>query len=415
MFSKSLSLYRSVNDSLNIAGTLTNIATVHSRRSAFDSAFVYNKRAEVIFQQLKNPKGLVTVYNNLASVCQATNRLEECFQYLTKAYAIAKERGFFDSQVSTLLGLGDLKLSLAQYESAKKYFSEAQEIAASRYASKLVEVYKGLSDSERGMKNYDAALHYYDRYVSLKDSVFSKENAMLMSNLRVSHELEQKNAEIVLLEKDNKIAKLSRNLIVFAGIAILIILALLIVTLYQKMRKNRESMIQQKALHDAREAVAQSELEIRKAREEELNRQLEFRNRALTTYTLNLVQKNGMLDEVREIAQEVLKEPQRKESELKKLVKLVDYSFTLDKDWEGFKTYFEQVHPEFFKKLKFNYPDLSATELRLCALIRLSLSIKESASILSISPDSVKVSRHRVRKKLGLTTDDNLTEFINSI
>jgi DNA-binding CsgD family transcriptional regulator len=174
-------------------------------------------------------------------------------------------------------------------------------------------------------------------------------------------------------------------------------------------------MRQQQDLNDARHAMVQAELDHRRRREEELNRELEFRSRALTTYTLNLVQKNGMLDDVREVIQEVLKQPDNKEAELKKLIRLIDYSFTLDKDWDGFKTYFEQVHPDFFKKLKESFPLLTATELRLCALIRLSLSIKESASVLSISPDSVKVSRHRLRKKLALNTDDNLTAFIMSV
>jgi DNA-binding CsgD family transcriptional regulator len=174
-------------------------------------------------------------------------------------------------------------------------------------------------------------------------------------------------------------------------------------------------MQQQQELHQARHAMAAAELEHRKLREEELHGELEFRNRALTTYTLNLVQKNGMLDDVREVILDVLKQPDNKEADLRKLIRLIDYSFTLDKDWDGFKTYFEQVHPEFFRKLKESFPQLTATELRLCALIRLSLSIKESATVLSISPDSVKVSRHRLRKKLALNTDDNLTQFIMSV
>jgi DNA-binding CsgD family transcriptional regulator len=198
-----------------------------------------------------------------------------------------------------------------------------------------------------------------------------------------------------------------------SGIVAVLILA--VYMLIQKIKKGRSQLHQQNVIHEGKQRLAQIELDIRKQREEELNKELEFRNRALTTYTLNLVQKNGMLDDVRGVIQDVLKGGTEKETQLKKLIHLIDYSFTLDKDWDGFKTYFEQVHPDFFKKLKETYPQLTPTELKLCALIRLSLSIKESASVLSISPDSVKVSRHRVRKKLGLTTDDNLTEFIMAV
>jgi tetratricopeptide (TPR) repeat protein len=415
MFTRSLSLYSELNDSLNIAGTLTNIGTVYSRRKVYDSAILYNEKAERIFDRLKNPRGLVIAYNNLAAAAQSQKEFGKALEYLKKAYSINKERGFFDSQVATLIGLGDVMLGQREFQQAETYLHEAYTLAKTRSPSRLIDIYKGLSEVNRGLAKYEVSLDYYDKYVDLKDSIYSTENAAAISNLRISNELDRKNAEITLLEKDNKIEKLYRNITIIAFVGAVLVLSALIYGMFQKMKKDKKLMFQQAELHEAKQAVAQTELNNRRIREEELHRELEFRNRALTTYTLNLVQKNGMLDEVRGIVQEVLKGPSEKELELKKLIRLIDYSFTLDKDWDGFKTYFEQVHPEFFKKLKTNYPELSATELRLCALIRLSLSIKESASVLSISPDSVKVSRHRVRKKLGLTTDDNLTEFIMAV
>jgi tetratricopeptide (TPR) repeat protein/DNA-binding CsgD family transcriptional regulator len=415
MFLRSLHLYEVAKDSMNIAGTLTNLGTVYSRKHLYDSAILYNKQAEGIFKKLNNPRGLVIAYNNLAAAAHQRNDYPTAIDYLQKAYAINKERGFFDSQIATLIVLGDVKVGQKEYELAEKYFQEAYLLARNRSRAKVIEIYKGLSDANRGMNKLGEALDYYDKFVSLKDSIYSQENAAMISNLRISSELDRKNAEITLLEKDNRIERLYRNVVISVSFGALFFFGALISLMLQKIRKDKRLMQQQVELHEARQAVALNELNIRKNREEELHRELEFRNRALTTYTLNLVQKNGMMDEVRGIVEEVLKKPEQKESELKKLIKLIDFSFTLDKDWDGFKTYFEQVHPDFFKKLKSSFPELSATELKLCALIRLSLSIKESASILSISPDSVKVSRHRIRKKLGLTTDNNLTEFIHAV
>jgi tetratricopeptide (TPR) repeat protein len=415
MFTRSLKLYEEIADSMNIAGTLTNLGTVYSRKQAYDSAALYNLKALGIFERLKNARGLVVSYNNLAGVAQSRKEYSKAMDFLNKAYSINKERGFFENQISTLIGMGEAKIAQGEFGKAEAYFLEGFEIAKTKNRSRVIEIYKGLSDSNRGLGNLKESLDYYDKFLLLKDSIYSQENAALISNLRISNELERKNASITLLEKDNKIARLSRNIIVIASTAILLLLGVLIYILNQKLRKDRKFMEQQSQLHEANQKIAQAELDHRKIREAELYQELEFRNRALTTYTLNLVQKNGMLDEVRGIIQGVIKEPVQKEAELKKLIRLIDYSFTLDKDWDGFKTYFEQVHPDFFKKLKTTFPLLSATELRLCALIRLALSIKESATVLSISPDSVKVSRHRLRKKLGLTTDDNLTEFIMAV
>jgi DNA-binding CsgD family transcriptional regulator len=86
-----------------------------------------------------------------------------------------------------------------------------------------------------------------------------------------------------------------------------------------------------------------------------------------------------------------------------------------DNSWNDFDLYFESINKNFYTRLKQSYPDISTNDLKICALIKLNLSIKEMASILNISPDSVKTARYRLRKKLQLSTEDNLTSFILSV
>ncbi len=76
--------------------------------------------------------------------------------------------------------------------------------------------------------------------------------------------------------------------------------------------------------------------------------------------------------------------------------------------------YFEKVNSSFFQRLKNQFPDLTQSDLKLCALISLNLSMKEMAELMGISPESVKMARHRLRKKLNLVTEENLTEFLAS-
>jgi len=67
---------------------------------------------------------------------------------------------------------------------------------------------------------------------------------------------------------------------------------------------------------------------------------------------------------------------------------------------------------EYAKEVKAALQKLSATELRLCLLLRLDLSSKEIASVLRITPDSVRVARYRLRKKLPLEREDELVNFM---
>ena len=98
--------------------------------------------------------------------------------------------------------------------------------------------------------------------------------------------------------------------------------------------------------------------------------------------------------------------------ELSRLQYMISHSFNLDKDWDDFRIYFEQVHHRFFQELQARFKDLTAKELRLCALMKLNLSSKEIATILGISVNSVKMARYRMRKKIGVNSETDLTCFM---
>jgi len=82
--------------------------------------------------------------------------------------------------------------------------------------------------------------------------------------------------------------------------------------------------------------------------------------------------------------------------------------------WYRFNLSFDKVHKGFNKNLLKIYPELTAGELKLCAFIRLGMNNKDIASVLNQSPDSVKVSRSRLRKKLCIEQSQNLEAFIAS-
>jgi DNA-binding CsgD family transcriptional regulator len=76
---------------------------------------------------------------------------------------------------------------------------------------------------------------------------------------------------------------------------------------------------------------------------------------------------------------------------------------------------FEKAYPNFTKTLQRRIPDISANELKLCALLRLNLSSKEIAQLLNINPESVNKARYRIRKKMGLSREQDLSSILISI
>ena len=184
-----------------------------------------------------------------------------------------------------------------------------------------------------------------------------------------------------------------------------------------KIIQQKEELIEKNnAVHKSQQALSEADLNYLHLKERQLQDQIEYRNKQITTHTLNIIQKNEMLRDMRAQLEEIVKTTEgAPHSSLKKLLKTIDESFRLDKDWEEFKLYFEQIYTGFYAKLKVSYPDLTNQELRHCALIRLNLNNNECASILGISPNSIKVSRTRLRKKLDLENNQSLTDFVMGI
>lgn len=82
--------------------------------------------------------------------------------------------------------------------------------------------------------------------------------------------------------------------------------------------------------------------------------------------------------------------------------------------WKNFEQRFLLSNPKFFDSLKLNFPILTSNDLRFCAFIALNISYKDIALILNISPESVKTNRKRLRKKLNLLPNDDLSTLLYS-
>jgi len=148
------------------------------------------------------------------------------------------------------------------------------------------------------------------------------------------------------------------------------------------------------------------------AEREMLLLEVENQSRELSNAAFNLIRKNeamqGLKDELLSSKLESKHEPRA----LQKIVRHIDEHMESDHDWAIFEESFNRVHDDFFKRLMHNFPDLTPGDMRLAAYLKMNLSSKEIAPLLNISVRGVENKRYRLRKKLGLGEEANLTEFI---
>jgi ligand-binding sensor domain-containing protein/DNA-binding CsgD family transcriptional regulator len=175
-----------------------------------------------------------------------------------------------------------------------------------------------------------------------------------------------------------------------------------------------------KDLHQHREEEHQlnarrSEEEINRLLNEKLEAEVQFKTQELASATMHLVQKNEILNTTREglgKLQNKLSDHPDLEKEVGRFIKMMERDLSIDADWEHFSQNFDQVHTDFIKRLSETHKHLSPNDYKLCAYLRMNLSSKEIATLLNISVRGVEASRYRLRKRLGLDTDTNLTEYL---
>lgn len=80
----------------------------------------------------------------------------------------------------------------------------------------------------------------------------------------------------------------------------------------------------------------------------------------------------------------------------------------------NFMSRFVEVYPEFYNQLNIEFPDLTAADLKLCALMKLDFSTKEIAEITFSSIRTIQNRKYKLRKKFELNSEENLQIWIQN-
>lgn len=147
---------------------------------------------------------------------------------------------------------------------------------------------------------------------------------------------------------------------------------------------------------------------------ENLEATINLKNAKVASSTVNLIHLNEILLSIKELIGQMDKKNDANVnfSLLTKINKVIDHELQGDKQWNEFEEIFNQLHDNFMQRLKTSYPELTPRDMRLCAYLRMNFNTKEIAPLLGISVRGVEDTRYRIRKKLQLPSDANITEFI---
>ena len=197
------------------------------------------------------------------------------------------------------------------------------------------------------------------------------------------------------------------------AIAIYILISLITILIIHNFYRAYYVRQQSKLLEDAQRKIELNEMEtsqkLIELKNEKLKQDVENKSRELAISTMSLIKKNEFLNRVKN----ELKAAEN--PKIKSVIKLINNNINNTDDWQFFEEAFNNADKDFLKKIKTLHPNLTPNDLKLCAYLRLNLSSKEIAPLLNISSRSVEVKRYRLRKKMNLSHELSLTNYILEI
>ncbi len=184
--------------------------------------------------------------------------------------------------------------------------------------------------------------------------------------------------------------------------------------LFVKRLRLHKQIIEREEIEKRKQEMLLAGQEVIKLKNEKLEAEVNFKNIQLADFTMSVIKRNEQLIKLRD---EFMRQSGDKVTPFarafqEKIVRFIDKQLSSDDDWNTFETHFDQAHQDFINRLKATYPHLTQSDLKLCAYLRLNISSKEIAHLLNISLRGVEVRRYRLRKRINISTEENLYDFL---
>ena len=305
------------------------------------------------------------------------------------------------------LSVADACWHLGELDSCRHYLDQSKQLYQQNLATP--DFARSLDDERYLRDYYELSRRYYQATANARRADWCADSLMLLTdrinqryNTRQIALVEQKlliqqhQAEVAGIETE----KNAERTLFWTAAAGLTLLAGLFFRLYylSRVRRRQERVI---------EAQKEKSLRLEKQLvEDELGRA----KADLAGFLDNLRQKDALIDT---ITAQLEDRTQPLSTDSAAHHKLMNSSLLTNDDWDEFRRRFERVHPGFFWQLKTQFSDISPAEERLLALSQLRIDTRQMSRMLGISPESLRKTKYRLRKKIGVAGHSSLSELLN--
>ncbi len=395
-----------------------NLMEMHIEIQEFDSALISGNKAMELALDLNTPYNQAYVEAGFGKLFLEKGNYPQALKSFRKTEALSAANGFAELRLEALLNLAHTLVCLTQLPQADSVLAIADLVDELIGLPRLhIQLLNEKSHLFEHKLDYKAAFAFQTRAIFLKDSIDSSWEKVKYAEIKTLYQIKLQQQRNMVLEKNLSINQLrikQQKFIIIISVGFLLILSVLVFLFY---RKRQFELKTNQILREQNDKINKQEKIIRIKNEQSFKQELDYKNRQLTSFSLSALKQSKSLELVTDQLKELLHQQNIKPTTRHKLEQVMQHLRPLNsqKEWEEFRSYFEAVHPSFYTNLKNTAPDLTLHELKISAYLRLGMNTKEIASITFRQVRSVESTRFRIRKKVGLTANDNLYEFLEKL
>ncbi|MBL4705863.1 MAG: hypothetical protein JKY54_15160, partial [Flavobacteriales bacterium] len=348
-------------------------------------------------------------------------RLEEAKTFALEGLQSGKKAKDTEIQIEAGILIGKCFLQVQEYEESLLALESVAEIQRTQNTGEyipalfelLTEVYEKLGDSEGALNSHKLYKLYSDSLQAQNDQLKITESSLKYEFLReksadslaMMQKVELAEQESSVLSGEKKEVLGQRNLLLIIA-AILVVCAFLIYG-YSKKRRIRNQLSSSEKIKEGKGSLANSE-----EKQALLEGQIITKNKELTSYSLNASHHEHIIEELKAQVNQIRNCDEVSSSDLNRIDNIIRTSDVEKDALSRFILQFEGIHPGYLEHLLQKAPTLNSRDLRICALMKLNMSSNEISTIVGISVDSLRTTRYRIHKKIGLSKGEKLMEFV---
>ncbi len=228
-FNESYRILDSLGDKQNLVGSLSNIGNVYSAWSQDQVAIEYYNRALEIFEDLGVKNNLFDPLTNIGNIYFRQGKYDEAMSFYQRSLETEKINENQYGQAYALTNIAVVYSEQDRHEDAINLHNQALKLAMHLGAAPIMEIiYKSLSEAYDKTGDLKEAYNYLILYDNMRNLLTNQATGRRIAQLEMAYEMEKKDQEIILLQKENAIISLrAENSRIFVVIVVMSLIILM--------------------------------------------------------------------------------------------------------------------------------------------------------------------------------------------